>query len=89
MTTHTETHPAASPAQIREAEAFTDLAHQAMRRADDLAAGREEPDHEAFALACACAAALEEQENLGVERGSDWTDHLLDMMRLLGRKGAR
>jgi hypothetical protein len=79
----------ASATQIREAEAFTDLAHQAMRRADDLAAGREEPDHEAFAFATVCASALEQPEDLGVERGSDWTDHLLDMVRLLARRGAR
>jgi hypothetical protein len=84
MTTITGQSP--SPAQIREAEAFTDLAHQAMRRADDLAAGREEPDREAFALATVCASAIEQPEDLGVERGSDWTDHLLDMMRLLARK---
>jgi hypothetical protein len=82
----TTTGQSASPAQIREAEAFTDLAHMAMRRAYDLAAGREEPDPEAFALATVCASALEQPEELGVERGADWTDHLLDMMRLLGRK---
>ncbi len=39
-------------------------------------------------LALAAAAAIEQPEDLGIDRGSDWMDDLLNMM-LLARKGAR
>jgi hypothetical protein len=70
-----------------EAKMFTDLARQACRRADMLLNGTIEPDPGTLALAKICATTIEEEDNLGLERGSDWTDDLLDMMQLLARKG--
>jgi hypothetical protein len=86
MTTHPETRPAASQAATREAAAFTDLAHWATRRAYLLTEGHATPNQGAEALARVCATTIEEDDDLGLERGSDWTDDLLDMMRLLARK---
>ena len=37
----------------------------------------------AGAFARVCATTIEADDDLGLERGSDWTDDLLDMMRLL------
>jgi hypothetical protein len=66
---------------------LTDLAHQAMQRADELTRGHIQPDK--GTLAIVCSTAIEDDENLGVERGSDWTEHLLDMMAFLGCNPAR
>ena len=68
---------------------LTDLAYQAMQRADELIRGHIQPDKGTLALAIVCSTAIEDDENLGVERGSDWTEHLLDMMEFLGRRPPR
>lgn len=78
----------AATAATREAAAFTDLAHWATRRAYLLEQGHTKPDPAAYALARVCATTIEEDDDLGLERGTDWTDDLLDMMQLLARKGS-
>jgi hypothetical protein len=86
--THT-TDPSTAAAARFEAEMFTSLARNALRRADMLLDGVTGPDPGTLALAKICATTIEEEDNLGLERGSDWVDDLLDMMQLLARKGAR
>ncbi len=78
-----------TPAATREAAAFTDLAHWANRRAYLLEQGHTQPDAGALALAQVCATTIEADDDLGLDRNCDWTGDLLDMMRLLARKGAR
>jgi hypothetical protein len=83
------TEPVASTAAIREAAAFADLAHWATRRGYLLEQGHADPDPGAHALACVCAAAIQADDALGLDRNCDWTDDLLDIMQLVARKGAR
>ena len=79
-TTTTET------SAMHEARMFKDLAQQAVNRANALMSGETPYDPEALSLARIIATAIEENNNLGVERGSDWTFDLFNMMSLLSRR---
>ena len=89
MPSTTTREPVASAGAVREAEALHDLAVQATRRANLLTYGRIDHNPQAQALALVCAVAIESEDDLGLDRGTDWTDNVLDMMQLLGRKGNR
>ncbi|MGH3426384.1 MAG: hypothetical protein ACRDQZ_02220 [Mycobacteriales bacterium] len=77
-TTLTDSNPVA----VAEAALWAELGAQALDRSRDLLARRATPNKDASSLALITTCVLEDGPN-GVERGTDWTDHLLNALRLI------